>query len=190
MWENLLEKYRDSDTNQLVFVKYLGGSKAQVELYVKEEGSWKLLMSGEGEVGKDGIGKCREGDRKTPVGEYTLTGGFGILENPGTKIPYVKVHEYLYLCGDEEYYNQLIDIREHPHKCTGEHLIEYTQCYAWGMFLDYNKENIFGEGSAIFLHCKGNKGYTEGCVAVDPSFMKTILCHAEKNAKICIYRIG
>ena len=38
-------------------------------------------------------------------------------------------------CGMLEQEGQLIDIREHPHTCHGEHLIEYTQCYEYGMFL-------------------------------------------------------
>ena len=75
-------------------------------------------------------------------------------------MPYVRVNQYLYWCGDSYMYNRLVDIRKHPHKCAGEHLIDYTQCYAYGMFLDYNSTNTPGKGSAIFLHCKGNSGYT------------------------------
>jgi L,D-peptidoglycan transpeptidase YkuD (ErfK/YbiS/YcfS/YnhG family) len=186
-WEALKEKYReDTNTNQLLLVKYQGGSRAIVELYDKQDGAWVLIRSGEGEVGREGIGKAAEGDARTPVGEFTLTGAFGIQEDPGAKQTYTHIQDYHYLCADEAYYNQLIDIRQVPHDCSGEHMIEYTQCYAYGMFLDYNKENIFGKGSAIFLHCKGKKGYTAGCVAVDEPFMLEILRRAGEGAKICI----
>ena len=187
-WDDILDSYQNDDsTNQLLFVKYTGGSKAKVILYNKDNGKWKKILSCSGEVGKNGIDKQREGDKKTPTGIFNLTHGFGIKKNPGTKVPYVKVNSNLYWCGDQNYYNQLIDITEKPHHCTGEHLIDYTQCYAYGMFLDYNKECIPGKGSAIFLHCKGNSGYTAGCVAVSQENMIKILRSVEPGAKICIY---
>ena len=187
-WDDILDSYQNDDSiNQLLFVKYTGGSKAKVILYNKDNGKWKKILSCSGEVGKNGIDKQREGDKKTPTGIFNLTHGFGIKKNPGTKVPYVKVNSNLYWCGDQNYYNQLIDITEKPHHCTGEHLIDYTQCYAYGMFLDYNKECIPGKGSAIFLHCKGNSGYTAGCVAVSQENMIKILRSVEPGAKICIY---
>ena len=187
-WDDILDSYQNDDSiNQLLFVKYTGGSKAKVILYNKDNGKWKKILSCSGEVGKNGIDKQREGDKKTPTGIFNLTHGFGIKKNPGTKVPYVKVNNNLYWCGDQNYYNQLIDITEKPHHCTGEHLIDYTQCYAYGMFLDYNKECTLGKGSAIFLHCKGNSGYTAGCVAVSQENMIKILRSVEPGAKICIY---
>ena len=187
-WDDILDSYQnDASINQLLFVKYTGGSKAKVILYNKDNGKWKKILSCSGEVGKNDIDKQREGDKKTPTGIFNLTHGFGIKKNPGTKVPYVKVNSNLYWCGDQNYYNQLIDITEKPHHCTGEHLIDYTQCYAYGMFLDYNKECTLGKGSAIFLHCKGNSGYTAGCVAVSQENMIKILRSVEPGAKICIY---
>ena len=187
-WDDILDSYQNDDSiNQLLFVKYTGGSKAKVILYNKDNGKGKKILSCSGEVGKNGIDKQREGDKKTPTGIFNLTHGFGIKKNPGTKVPYVKVNSNLYWCGDQNYYNQLIDITEKPHHCTGEHLIDYTQCYAYGMFLDYNKECTLGKGSAIFLHCKGNSGYTAGCVAVSQENMIKILRSVEPGAKICIY---
>ena len=187
-WDKLLEKYlTDEKTNELLFVKYTGGSKAEVELYEKKAGAWEMTLSCSGEVGRDGIDKKREGDMKTPTGVFALTSGYGIADDPGAKLPYVKVNRYLYWCGDRPWYNQLIDIREHPHNCHGEHLIEYTQCYEYGMFLDFNKKNVFGKGAAIFLHVKGNKGYTAGCIAVSRGNMKKLLRQIGPGGKICIY---
>ena len=187
-WKRLLERYLPySGTKQLVFVKYTGGSSAIVKLYTKSAGKWKRVLTCQGEVGQGGIGTAREGIAVTPTGVYNLTGAFGIAPNPGAKMKYIRVNQYLYWCGDRNFYNQLIDIREHPHNCQGEHLIEYTQCYEYGMFFDYNKENIYGKGSAFFLHVKGNYGYTGGCVAVSRANMIKILQTCEKGAKICIY---
>jgi L,D-peptidoglycan transpeptidase YkuD (ErfK/YbiS/YcfS/YnhG family) len=187
-WTRLLEMYQnEGGVNQLLFVQYTGGSRADVLLYVKESGTWKCILTCDGEVGKNGIDKVKEGDKRTPTGTFRLTSGFGIQANPGTSMPYVRVNQYLYWCGDSYMYNRLVDIRKHPHKCAGEHLIDYTQCYAYGMFLDYNSTNTPGKGSAIFLHCKGNSGYTAGCVAVSQQNMIEILRQVTDGARICIY---
>ena len=187
-WEKLLNKYQSSSkVRQLVFVRYTGGTSAVVELYKKVSGNWKLALSCSGEVGLEGIGTASEYRAVTPQGVYNLTSGFGISPNPGAKMKYVQVNEYMYWCSDENYYNQLIDIRECPHDCWGEHLIDYYPCYEYGMFFDYNKKNVYGKGSAFFLHVKGNTGYTMGCVGVSRKNMIKILKTCQKGAKICIY---
>lgn len=188
VWEKLKDQYRsDSQVNQLLFVKYTGGSKARVLLYQKTKQKWKKVLACGGYVGAGGIGQAREGVPITPVGTYTLTGGFGILENPGAVLPYLKVNGNHYWCGDGHYYNQLIDIQEKPHDCAGEHLIDYVPSYNYGMFFDYNKECVLGKGSAFFLHCKSGRAYTGGCIAVSQKKMVEILQNAGPGAKICIY---
>lgn len=187
-WDKLLDQYIDDDsTNQLVFVKYTGGTMAQVEMYQKENGKWKRILKCSGCVGLNGIDKVRQGDKKTPTGTFTLTSSFGIKADPGSKLPYVRVDKNMYWCGDSHYYNQLIDIRKYPHNCTGEHLIEFEGHYDYGMFLDFNKENVLNKGAAIFLHCVNGRWYTAGCVAVAKENMIKIIRNAEKGAKICIY---
>lgn len=188
-WSRLLTKYQKQESvRQLVFVKYTGGSRAQVLLYQKKNGSWKRLLSCTGYVGYNGIGKKKEGDGKTPTGTFNLTASFGIKSNPGAKTDYVKVNSSLYWCGDSRYYNQLVDIRKHPHSCSGEHLIDYVPHYNYGMFTDYNKNNVYGKGSAIFLHCTGSNPYTAGCIAVSQKNMLKIIRAAQPEAKICIYK--
>ena len=187
-WAYLLERYKtNTKVQQLVFVKYKGNSKAKVELYQKQNGTWKKVISCLGNVGKNGIGKKREGDKKTPTGTFDLSTAFGIQKNPGTKLPYTKVKSYHYWCSDRAYYNQLIDIRTHPHTCRGEHLIKYQGYYDYGIFIDYNKKRVYPKGSAIFLHCQKRKEPTSGCVSVSKTNMKKILRTVSKGAKICIY---
>ena len=126
-WNQLLETYEnDSSVNQLIFVQYQGGSNAQVILYEKQNGSWKEDFSCQGYVGGNGIDKVKEGDRKTPTGVFGFTKAFGIKDNPGAKLPYTKLNPYLYWCGDEQWYNTLVDVREIHHECSGEHLISYV----------------------------------------------------------------
>ncbi|MDD7219125.1 MAG: L,D-transpeptidase family protein [Blautia sp.] len=188
IWQKLLEKFAgDPSVRQLIFVKCTSGSNADFIMYTKGNGNWKELLSCPAFIGKKGLGKEKEGDMKTPEGIYNLPIAFGIKDNPGTKIPYTKVNENLYWCGDDNYYNQLIDISQRPHKCLGEHLIECVPHYNYAMFIDYNKQDIFGKGSAIFLHCMGEKPYTAGCVAISEENMKAVLTHAGEGMKICIY---
>lgn len=187
-WEELLEEYiEDEETNQLVFVRYTGGTDAEVQMYQKTGGSWEQILDCGGYVGYNGLGKERQGDRKTPTGTFELTQAFGIEDDPGARMPYVKVDSNLYWCADPVRYNQLTDIREYPHDCEGEHLIDFAPNYNYGMFLDFNKDCVVGAGAAIFLHCMGSRTYTEGCIAVSQDDMITIIQNAEEGAKICIY---
>ena len=187
-WNRILRNYRqDSQVKQLIFVKYTGGTEALVSLYQKTSSGWDCLLSCPGYVGREGIGKIKEGDEKTPVGIFSLTSAFGIKDNPGARMDYVKIHPNLYWCGDEHAYNRLIDIRETPHECLGEHLIEFAPHYHYGFFTDFNRECVYGRGSAIFFHCSGPKPYTGGCVAVAEENMVFLLQRTEPGAKLCIF---
>ena len=59
-----------------------------------------------------GLGKEKEGDKKTPVGIYQFNEYFGIYDNPGTELPYIKVNKSHYWDGDNnsDRYNQLVNI--------------------------------------------------------------------------------
>ncbi len=186
--QSILTKYRlDDQVRNLIFVKYKGNACANILLYEKEGLLWKTVWSGEGYVGRNGIGKQKEGDGKTPSGIYTVLQAFGICPDPGSRIPYLQITENHYWCTKGKYYNRLIDQNRCPLKCAGEHLIEYKDLYDYGLFLDYNKECRQGRGSAIFMHCKGERNSTAGCIAVPKRHMKKIIKRIEKNTKICIY---
>lgn len=182
---------RDDSVKQLITVQATEGTNAVVKLFEKtaENGStlWTQTLDCPGFIGLAGLGKTKEGDNKTPIGDFGITTAFGIKADPGTALPYLDVDEYTYCCGDENYYNQLIDIREHPHDCSGgEHLIDYSPEYNYGLFLDYNKDGTPGLGSAIFFHCAGANTYTGGCIAVSEEDMVTILKALTPNARIII----
>ena len=188
IWSELFTRFTgDSSVSHLLFVKCAGGSSAQLFLYEKSAGQWNKRLSCPAFIGQNGLGKKEEGDRKTPAGIFDLPVAFGIKNDPGSKVPYIKVNNNLYWCGDEKHYNQMIDITQMPHNCQGEHLIDCAPEYNYAMFISYNQEGIFGKGSAIFLHCTGKNSYTAGCVAVAEEHMKTILQTAAPGAKICIY---
>lgn len=191
--DQYLEKYlTDEKVNQLVLVERLSGGLSVASLYLmtkNPEGKWIENFKCDAFLGVNGIGKEREGDGCTPTGDFGFTKAFGIKDNPGSKIEYTKLTETMYLCGDKEYYNQFIDISKVEHKCSGasEHLIRYSPQYNYAIIIDYNKENVFGKGSAIFIHCNGSHGYTMGCISVSEPNMVHLMQAIDKNARICIY---
>ena len=177
-------------TDQIVLVDYQSGSKAKLSIHEKVSGVWTEIYSGSAYVGRNGIGKAQEGDGKTPTGTYNLTQPFGIKADPGSNMGYTQVTKYHYWCGtsSSEYYNQLVDMREVDRKYTSsdEYLINYKGVYDYCMFIDYNASGEPGKGSCIFLHCKGSKSYTGGCIAVSESVMKNVIKWAKPGAKIVI----
>ncbi len=178
--------------DQMVVVQYKSGSSATLTLHEKDEnGVWRQKLSSYAYVGRNGIGKTREGDKKTPTGTYNLTAPFGIKSNPGTSLKYVQVTKNHYWCGTsgDKYYNQLIDTRvtKRARKSSDEYLIRYKGVYNYCAFIDYNASGAKGKGSCIFLHCTGSSKYTAGCVAVPESVMKKILIAMKPGCKIVIY---
>ncbi len=180
-----------SACDQMVVVQYKSGSSAKLTMHEKgDDGVWRQTLYASAYVGKNGIGKTKEGDKKTPTGTFNLKTPFGIKANPGTSLDYVKVTQYHYWCGSSgsKYYNQLIDTRVTDRKRTSsdEYLINYKGVYNYAAFIDYNASGTAGKGSCIFLHCTGSNKYTAGCVAVPESIMVKILKALKPGCKIVI----
>lgn len=169
------------NANQIFVVAQLGGqTTAWVSMHVKDlNGEWQQIMTTPGFIGKNGLGKEREGDNKTPVGVFKFDTAFGIAPDPGCQLPYLQIDENFYWSGDWNYnYNKLVDIRNYPYLNTenSEHLIEYNPHYTYALNMGYNAECTPGKGSALFLHCFGPiKTWTGGCVAIPTEKMKFVL---------------
>ena len=175
---------------QIVLVEQISGSRATVSFHEKRDGVWTEVHSTSGYIGRNGIGKTREGDNKTPTGTYNLTTPFGIKGDPGAKLPYTLVTNTMYWCGDSnsKYYNQLCDSTVNRRKATSddEVLSRYAGLYNYCLFIDYNAEGTPGKGSCIFLHCTGSKTYTAGCVAIPEKSMKQAILWVRSGCKIVI----
>lgn len=188
------------DCAQLITVRHLEGSKAFFTYFRKMESEWKRVFSCTANIGKNGVGKEKEGDMKTPLGVFSLSTPFGIKADPSCDDPYGrKVPDYLHLteehywCGQSgPYYNQLIDNRNPPEgyapNADDEHLISYAPSYNYSMFIGYNKEGRAHLGSCIFLHCTSRSPYTAGCVAIDEPLMRELILELREGAKIVIYQ--
>lgn len=191
-WRETLQRYReDDDVGQIMLVRHTGGSQATVSYYVKNRTSnnaWELVFEERGAyVGRNGIGKTREGDAKTPVGTFRATCAFGILNNPGTALEWIDITPDTYSCDEDgPYYNRIIHTRQTGHACTGERMYAYSPEYNYGLALNYNENNVYPEGSAIYLHCKGVNPFTGGCIALTQEHMKLVLTSAAPGFTVCI----
>lgn len=191
-WREILQKYReDADVHQIMLVRYTGGCSAKVYFYEKltdENDAWSLVFEeDDAYVGKYGIGKTSEGDSKTPNEDLGVLCAFGIRNNPGTALKYIDVKPTTFACDEEcEYYNTIVDSAETGHNCKGEEMYRYTPEYNYGIATDFNADCVPSAGSAIFIHCKGAKAFTGGCVAIDETHMTEVLRHADSGMRVVI----
>lgn len=173
----------DNNVRQLLLVEYTGGSDAAAKYYVKGAAGWRLRGRCNAYVGKNGVGKEREGDAKTPLGELKPLRAFGILPDPGCTLPYLRIVPGTIACDEEgPYYNRIVQ----NINCGGEKMWELSPEYDYGLETDYNAAGVWPLGSAIFIHCKGAKTWTGGCVALDRKLMKKILNTAGDGLRIHI----
>lgn len=137
-----------------------------------------------------------EGDRKTPLGIFSL----GIIMGTHKKIrtieplKYIQINEDMYWVDDpkSKFYNKLVNIKEIKQDWdSAEHLIEYPIQYEYLIEIKTNPKNIPNQGSAIFLHCinkyKENKN-TSGCIAIESEEMKKLITCINKETRIVIKR--
>ena len=175
---------------QMVVVAALTKTSAWISMHEKDSaGQWQQIMSTPGFIGKEGLGKVREGDNKTPVGTFRFDYAFGIAPDPGCAIPYVQINENHYWSGDWNYkYNQFVDATEAPSNFAGgEHLIDYDPHYVYCLNMGYNSECTPGRGSALFMHCFGDVNpWTGGCVALPEAKMLFVMQHVRPGCACVI----
>ena len=157
-----------------------------------ENGEWRMIMSTPGFIGKNGLGKTKEGDGMTPVGTFTFNRAFGIASAPGCAIAYVQADENTYWSGDVNdgmHYNELVSIQDLPDLDTenSEHILDYPYEYQYCLNISYNADGTPDAGSAIFLHCLGDrKPRTGGCVAIPMDQMYFVMQHVSPDCVVVI----
>ncbi len=197
-WIKSLPSAQDESVTQLFVVAGIGMDMptASVSMHERDEnGNWKQILSSPAYVGRNGLildAERQEGCGRTPVGVYHFNKAFGIADDPGCSIPYVKVDENDYWSGDWAegmHYNELVSLEELPDVDTenSEHLIDYDYEYQYALNISFNEECTVGRGSGIFLHCLGHlKPYTAGCVAVPENIMKQIMQEVHEDCVVVI----
>lgn len=185
-----LEVAKYADQMIIVAVSEDGASLC---LYEREDSTWQLVLETEAIIGKNGLGKTKEGDGKTPVGVFRFTKAFGILENPGAKMEYIQVNKNHYWVDDSgsNYYNQFVCTEAvAPDWSSAEHIMDYGKSYHYVLATSYNCENVPGAGSAVFLHCMSEKSEaTAGCVAVPEVYMREIMRRVKPECVLIIDRV-
>lgn len=182
-----------AEARQLVVAAAYGKTTAWVSMHEKDaQGRWHMIMSTPGFIGREGLGKTREGDGKTPVGVYTFNRAFGIADDPGCALPYVKAGEDTFWSGDVRegmHYNELVSLKDYPDldKENSERILDYYLQYQYCLNISYNKEGKAGLGSAIFLHCFGDrKPFTGGCIAVPEDKMRFVMQRVSPECRIVV----
>ena len=190
-WIEKLDAAKTSE--QLIVVAGVGKTTATISMHEKNsDGSWEQIVSSPGFIGLSGLGPAREGSLYTPVGTFVIDKAFGIADDPGCKMDYIKVNDSHYWSGDIRdgmHYNELLNINDFPDldKKNSEHLIDYWLPYQYCLNMGFNSKCIPNGGSAIFLHCFGARlPYTYGCVSVPHEIMKIIMQNVKPGCVITI----
>ena len=142
-------------------------------------------------IGKKGVTKNKiEGDKKTPVGIFSLGNLFYRKDRnpkPLTKLKCVPIEKNMGWCDDfksNKYYNKLIKSSKNVRH---EKLFRRDYKYDYVIPINYNtKKTVVGKGSAIFIHLTKKFQPTSGCIALNKKDFLILLKLINKNTKIKI----
>ena len=142
-------------------------------------------------IGKKGLTKNKiEGDKKTPVGIFSLGNLFYRKDRnvkPLTKLKCVPIEKDMGWCDDvksKKYYNKLTKSSKN---IRHEKLFRRDYKYDFLIPINYNtKKTVIGKGSAIFIHLTKNYKSTAGCVALKKKDLLILLRLINKKTKIKI----
>ncbi|WP_327313048.1 L,D-transpeptidase family protein [Streptomyces sp. NBC_01235] len=138
---------------------------ATVVFYAKRGPTWERVRSWPGHNGKKGwTADHYLGDNRSPVGVFTLTAAGGVLDDPGTRLPYTQSEDYAA-----------------PRWWGRSHWHDFDYVIA----IDYNRvegtppddaEQPLGEakGGGIWLHMDHGSG-TSACVSLSRAAMEYLL---------------
>jgi len=140
-------------------------------------------------LGKHGTAMMkREGDNKTPIGQWPLRAVFyrtDRVKPPVTYLPVYPIQNNMGWCDDpnNKNYNQQISF---PFKPSAEKLWRKDHLYDLMVVLGYNDTPVIrGHGSAIFMHlAKENYAPTEGCIALNEANLRKVLRLCRPNTMI------
>ena len=165
------------------------GSYATVAAWQKNGTRWvEEFSTTAARVGANGItnGATRhQNTDTTPTGTFTITQGFGVGADPGTRMPYHRVSSQDWWDEDpaSRYYNQMRTAAQGGFPLTengadgSEHLVDYPVQYHNALVINFNMDPaVPGRGAGIFLHDLGpQRGATAGCVALPESVLTQVM---------------
>ena len=142
-------------------------------------------------IGKKGLAKSKiEGDKKTPIGTFTLGNLMYRSDRnpkPLTKLKCIPIKKNMGWCDDvnsKRYYNKLIKVKKN---LRHEKLFRKDYKYDFLIPVNYNTKNTkIGSGSAIFIHLTKKYNPTAGCIALQKKDFLILLKLINKDTKIRI----
>jgi len=142
-------------------------------------------------IGVKGITKKKvEGDKKTPIGTFSLGNLYYRKDRnikPLTKLKCIPIKNDMGWCHDvnsKKNYNKLIKINK---KIRYERLFRKDNKYDFIIPINYNsKKPKIAKGSAIFIHLTKNFKPTSGCVALQKKDFLILAKLINKKTKIKI----
>lgn len=143
-----------------------------------------------GKSGALGAAEKSEGDGATPLGLWPIRAallrpGSGFAPPAGLPWRWLRAADGWSDDVRDPAYNRPI---RHPHPFSAERMWRDDSRYDAVLVLGHNDSPPApGRGSAIFLHLRGD-GPTEGCVAIDPAAMSTLLARLTPGSGLEIRR--
>ena len=142
-------------------------------------------------IGRKGLTKNKiEGDKKTPVGTYSLGNLYYRKDRnpkPLTDLKCIPIKKDMGWCNDvknKKFYNKLIKVNRN---ISHEKLFRRDYKYDFIVPINYNtKKPKIGKGSAIFIHLTRKFKPTLGCVALEKKDFLILLMLINKKTKIKI----
>ncbi|WP_327321254.1 L,D-transpeptidase family protein [Streptomyces sp. NBC_01210] len=143
-------------------------SRSMVFRYTRDADGWKLLGDPwpSHTADKGWTDHHEEDDLRSPIGVFGLTDAGGLLDNPGTKLPYDHNSQFT-ISGK--------GIQGEPLDGSFDYVIAINYNRKAGMTpLDPNRPMGKGRGGGIWIHVDHN-GPTHGCVSVSRDHMRELL---------------
>ena len=189
-----VRKLKIAKTVKQLIVVEARGTRATVSMHEKADGTWRELTSTyDGWVGASGVGNAREGVDYTPTGVMYPDLAFGIKDDPGCPMGYLKANWSHYWVGDSSSpaYNTLVSTYDYGsfNYASSECILACGAAYNYCLNMGWNSARTPGGGSAFFLHCSMGKP-TAGCVSVPEDVMVYILQHIKHGCAIVIDERG
>jgi L,D-peptidoglycan transpeptidase YkuD (ErfK/YbiS/YcfS/YnhG family) len=185
------------DARQVLVVTGNGARSTRATLRAFQlglDGLWRealpAMPARNGRSGWQPAARRVEGDGSTPQGTFRISTAFGLLPDPGTKLPYRHADGDAHWAGDQRdppTYNLLQPSAPAVRTwrlAHAERLADYPVQYAYAAVIDFNRPAAptvtfdrrrhgyvtsqpadVRRGSAIFLHVNG-RGATAGCVSL------------------------
>lgn len=175
---------------QVVLVETSGTHATVLACTRRKDGSYvRSLGPYKARIGRNGLapaGGKREGDGRTPRGNFALRTGFGTAADPGTAVSWLRVGSKDVWVDDpaSSLYNEHARLPARGRWASAERMDQ--SAYRYAQVIGYNPHNTPGRGSAIFLHL-ATGGATAGCVSLSAGNLLRVLRWQRPGAWIGIH---